>query len=97
MISAKCLNPVPFSTLTHLGSSFESVAGYCICYVNVFASAKDLVGVNVYLQAAYLRHESSIIRTNPHFMRKSKCINSMQCRGGHYAYSAINLKVGGIY
>lgn len=84
-ISAKCLNRVPFSTFARSGS-FESVAGYFICHVNVFASAKDLVGVNVYLQAAYLDHESSIIRTNPHFMRKIICINSMQCRGGHHMH-----------
>lgn len=85
-ISAKCLNRVPFSTLTRSGSSSESVAGYFICHVNVFASAKDLVAVTVYLQAACLHHESSIIRTNPHFMRKSICINSMQCRGGHHMH-----------
>lgn len=54
--------------------------------MNVFAFAKDLVGVNVYLQAAFLHHESSINKTNPHFMRKSKCINSMQCKGGHHMH-----------
>lgn len=65
--------------------------------MNVFASAKDLVAVTVYLQAACLHHESSIIRTNPHFMEKYMYKFYAVQRWSSYAYSAVNLKVGGVY
>lgn len=74
-ISAKCLKHVslPASAPSHVSGQVISLnqAGTMVSssvnVVNVFAFAKDLVLVNVYLQAAYMHHESSIIiRKNPH-------------------------------
>lgn len=95
--SLTCFRPSHF-----LESSWND--GFFICQVNVFAFAKDLVLVNVYLQAANMHHESSIIviiiiiRKNPlcswgEYMYKFYAVQ----RWSSYAYSAVNLKVGGVY
>lgn len=80
--------------------------------MNVFPFAKDLVLINVYLQATDMHLESSIIiiviiiitimiivvrkSCNGHkeiYMYKFYAVQ----RWSSYAYSAVNLKVGGVY
>lgn len=70
--------------------------------MNVFAFAKDLVLVHVYLQATYMHHESSIIvvvREKNHVVHEEKYMYKFYAvqRWSSYAYSAVNLKVGEVY
>lgn len=78
--------------------------------MNVFAFAKDLVIFNVNLQASDMHHESSIIviiivTTIIIVIRKAHNVHEENYmykfyavqRWSSYAYSAVNLKVGGVY